>query len=135
MKGSNLINDLTPENRDDNKESARTEVEQVVSRNPSLKGKSREEMGLEPFRGLEIRSAVMGILIAITEEVMARACRVAHEGRFLWNIGKKDALLDSYTNLILKGNPTTKLVDMDDKDRSEERRVGKECRSRWSPYH
>ena len=23
----------------------------------------------------------------------------------------------------------------DDDDRSEERRVGKECRSRWSPYH
>ena len=22
-----------------------------------------------------------------------------------------------------------------DHDRSEERRVGKECRSRWSPYH
>ena len=22
-----------------------------------------------------------------------------------------------------------------DKTRSEERRVGKECRSRWSPYH
>ena len=27
-----------------------------------------------------------------------------------------------------------KLVPMDVK-RSEERRVGKECRSRWSPYH
>ena len=26
------------------------------------------------------------------------------------------------------------IKDMDD-DRSEERRVGKECRSRWSPYH
>ena len=25
--------------------------------------------------------------------------------------------------------------DQDDKERSEERRVGKECRSRWSPYH
>src|SRR2546425_12727453 len=24
---------------------------------------------------------------------------------------------------------------IDEKDRSEERRVGKECRSRWSPYH
>ena len=24
---------------------------------------------------------------------------------------------------------------VDDKTRSEERRVGKECRSRWSPYH
>ena len=26
-------------------------------------------------------------------------------------------------------------VRMDDTTRSEERRVGKECRSRWSPYH
>src|SRR3712207_7535864 len=25
--------------------------------------------------------------------------------------------------------------DVDLEDRSEERRVGKECRSRWSPYH
>ena len=25
--------------------------------------------------------------------------------------------------------------DLKDVDRSEERRVGKECRSRWSPYH
>ena len=25
--------------------------------------------------------------------------------------------------------------NMDEDDRSEERRVGKECRSRWSPYH
>ena len=26
-------------------------------------------------------------------------------------------------------------IDDDKKQRSEERRVGKECRSRWSPYH
>ena len=25
--------------------------------------------------------------------------------------------------------------EVDKDDRSEERRVGKECRSRWSPYH
>ena len=31
--------------------------------------------------------------------------------------------------LIVKGTVT------DGSDRSEERRVGKECRSRWSPYH
>ena len=24
---------------------------------------------------------------------------------------------------------------LEEKERSEERRVGKECRSRWSPYH
>src|ERR1019366_7464751 len=27
------------------------------------------------------------------------------------------------------------LIDLSFEDRSEERRVGKECRSRWSPYH
>ena len=26
-------------------------------------------------------------------------------------------------------------VSQKEKNRSEERRVGKECRSRWSPYH
>ena len=30
---------------------------------------------------------------------------------------------------VLKGHPHG------DERRSEERRVGKECRSRWSPYH
>ena len=29
----------------------------------------------------------------------------------------------------------TKPFDPEDLERSEERRVGKECRSRWSPYH
>ena len=32
---------------------------------------------------------------------------------------------------LLAKAPKTKVVDL----RSEERRVGKECRSRWSPYH
>ena len=26
-------------------------------------------------------------------------------------------------------------IDPETRERSEERRVGKECRSRWSPYH
>ena len=30
---------------------------------------------------------------------------------------------------------STKLVQEPNTSRSEERRVGKECRSRWSPYH
>src|SRR2546425_13285252 len=37
------------------------------------------------------------------------------------------------------GRPTMTLANRDqifgDDNRSEERRVGKECRSRWSPYH
>jgi len=98
-------------------ESAKSQESQAVSRNPSLKGKSREEMGLEPFRGLEIKSAVMEIPVSITEGVIAKACRMAPEGRFVWNVSRKDALLESYTNLLLKGNPATKLVNMDIKDK------------------
>ena len=32
-------------------------------------------------------------------------------------------------------DPELKKLFQDAADRSEERRVGKECRSRWSPYH
>ena len=35
----------------------------------------------------------------------------------------------------LEGIPLAWVVRSCDDDRSEERRVGKECRSRWSPYH
>ena len=31
--------------------------------------------------------------------------------------------------------PGIEKIKFEGKDRSEERRVGKECRSRWSPYH
>src|SRR2546430_12351133 len=31
--------------------------------------------------------------------------------------------------------PLFRIIDGDVTPRSEERRVGKECRSRWSPYH
>ena len=33
--------------------------------------------------------------------------------------------------LVLAGKSAPKII----RERSEERRVGKECRSRWSPYH
>src|SRR3989449_2695023 len=35
----------------------------------------------------------------------------------------------------LRGVPTSVFIDAQGVVRSEERRVGKECRSRWSPYH
>jgi len=39
-------------------------------------------------------------------------------------------------NRVLSGNPSQLLGTLQaNGQRSEERRVGKECRSRWSPYH
>ena len=43
---------------------------------------------------------------------------------------------DVYVTNILKCRPTKNANPTDEQiERSEERRVGKECRSRWSPYH
>ena len=43
----------------------------------------------------------------------------------------------TYTSILgLSGKPWTQIeFEKLLRDRSEERRVGKECRSRWSPYH
>src|SRR5260221_869486 len=48
------------------------------------------------------------------------------------------SLLAQSTMLLPKTNDPpsgTIIVSEQDQPRSEERRVGKECRSRWSPYH
>ena len=55
---------------------------------------------------------------------------------------------DVPANVVVGGNPAkiikaldpeidgiTRIKLFEDPQRSEERRVGKECRSRWSPYH
>ena len=59
---------------------------------------------------------------------------------------RTDQITPSALEAIEKLRPKHRIVlatgrDMDNyystsyRDRSEERRVGKECRSRWSPYH
>ena len=45
---------------------------------------------------------------------------------------------DKQNNVVYIGDPkaqTRHVLETIKESRSEERRVGKECRSRWSPYH
>src|SRR5215216_6977585 len=54
--------------------------------------------------------------------------------------GAVDVTLDDHVLAALNGDqiardPLEPLAEGDEVVRSEERRVGKECRSRWSPYH
>ena len=55
-----------------------------------------------------------------------------------WVLINPRYFFDSYPKAIQKSAPeqmTKKEKKIDLLLRSEERRVGKECRSRWSPYH
>jgi len=65
------------------RKAAQLEMDEKVLIDPSLAGKSREEMGLEPFTVTEIRSSIMGISVFISEEVIAWVIRRAYEGRFI----------------------------------------------------
>ena len=40
-----------------------------------------------------------------------------------------------YADFVAASTVDDKLETLSEQNRSEERRVGKECRSRWSPYH
>ena len=48
------------------------------------------------------------------------------------------AIINSLRKLEYRGYDSAGIATLSDgilNERSEERRVGKECRSRWSPYH
>ena len=69
--------------------------------------------------------------------------------RWLWDVHVPDLLANPYLDRLVfntvvrpvlstsAGSPTAREPETFYRiaERSEERRVGKECRSRWSPYH
>ena len=57
------------------------------------------------------------------------------ETQYRINIYDKDIYKSQYTDLENTFSIRQSYWDYDRSFRSEERRVGKECRSRWSPYH
>ena len=52
---------------------------------------------------------------------------------FQWNITGEEAGVWAFK--VVNGVGELVPGGVEKPDRSEERRVGKECRSRWSPYH
>src|SRR5260370_31884479 len=67
---------------------------------------------------------------APTAACLARGRHLTHRGK-LPLVQRQNAVLD-----VTGAHPVVGPDDRHHRDvRSEERRVGKECRSRWSPYH
>src|SRR5258708_40133265 len=64
----------------------------------------------------------------------ARKKRTAYIGPWLPEPLMKEKVADSFKSIDLYHSLSIGMMVLLEK-RSEERRVGKECRSRWSPYH
>jgi len=65
------------------RKTAQLEMDEKVLIDPSVQGKTREEMGLESFTCTKIRSSIVGIPVFISEAVISWVIRRASEGRFV----------------------------------------------------
>jgi hypothetical protein len=59
---------------------AEEEVRKIVGNDESLKGKTRVQLGLRPFKGKEIRSNLLGINVLITQEHVAKVLGLDNKG-------------------------------------------------------
>jgi hypothetical protein len=59
---------------------AEEEVRKLVVEDKTLRGKTRVQMGLRPFKGKEIRSYLLGIDVLITQEHIAKLLGLDNEG-------------------------------------------------------
>src|SRR5690554_838094 len=65
----------------------------------------------------------------------ARAEGETEQRLYLLNAWREAPFYSEKERAALAWTETLTLISENDISRSEERRVGKECRSRWSPYH
>jgi hypothetical protein len=80
---------------------ARTEEHEKVLIDPTLGGKTREELGLKPFTCTKIGLCITGILVSITEEVIARTIGREVEGSYEENLDNKTSPWDEVVNMTM----------------------------------
>ena len=82
-----------------------------------------------------MRSAnwLRSVLVALALTTSLVAC-AAISGRETVGEYVDDATITTKVKAAMFDDPSLKVMQIG-VERSEERRVGKECRSRWSPYH
>ncbi|KAK2374113.1 hypothetical protein QL285_075095 [Trifolium repens] len=71
------------------------EVRKMVEKDSSLKGKTRSQLGLRPYKGKEIRSNIMGINVLITQEHIAKILGLDNEGENVDEYGEKSKHVES----------------------------------------
>src|SRR3712207_659982 len=100
-----------------------------------------DHANVQPHSGAQANAAVYHALLDPGDTIMGLA--LPHGGHLTHGM-KINVSGKLYDIAPYEVSPDTYLIDMDEvariakerkPKRSEERRVGKECRSRWSPYH
>ncbi|KAK2427029.1 hypothetical protein QL285_025637 [Trifolium repens] len=77
------------------KSAAEEEIRKMVKENKALKGKTRAQLGLRPFRGKEIRSNLLGIDVQITQEHVAKILGLDNQGEDVNSYNKNSMYSDS----------------------------------------
>src|SRR5256885_4345588 len=89
------------------------------------------EDGIRDYKVTGVQTCALPISEVVVEE------RVEELGRDALGRSRRDARALARRRIVAARDerPQGDERDGDERGRSEERRVGKECRSRWSPYH
>ncbi|KAK2456377.1 hypothetical protein QL285_003749 [Trifolium repens] len=82
--------------------SADEEYKNLIAKNKSLKGKTRQELGLKPYRGREIRSNILGINVVITQAHIAKILGLDNQGEYIEVYDTKSKHLDSINQDLFK---------------------------------
>ncbi len=96
--------------------------------------------GMELLRGIkETRPECAVVMITATSDLSV-AVRAMKDGAFDYlpkpfNLDEVRITVDKALETRRLKDEVTRYREKENRQRSEERRVGKECRSRWSPYH
>ncbi|KAK2434301.1 hypothetical protein QL285_019464 [Trifolium repens] len=88
--------------------SADKEYKDMVEKNKELRGKTRKELGLKPYREREIRSNVLGINVVITQAHIAKILGLDNKGEDIEVYDKKSKHLDSIHQDLFKSGCTQK---------------------------
>ncbi|KAK2441198.1 hypothetical protein QL285_012525 [Trifolium repens] len=84
------------------------EYKDMVEKNKELRGKTRKELGLKPYRGREIRSNILGINVVITQAHIAKILGLDNKGEDIEVYDKKSKHLDSIHQDLFKSGCTQK---------------------------
>ncbi|KAK2391007.1 hypothetical protein QL285_064507 [Trifolium repens] len=88
--------------------SADKEYKDMVEKNKELRGKTRKELSLKPYREREIRSNILGINVVITQAHIAKILGLDNKGEDIEVYDKKSKHLDSIHQDLFKSGYTQK---------------------------